>query len=153
MAENKASAQAEYERLKQENEELKKAVERANEEKEAANALLREHSEALDAKVTKQEEEIIRQLRNQRKVRLIIASGKNSNERYPVPLAVNGSEFLIERDKEVIVPEAVVNVLNLAVAQVCEIDNSNDAAHMVFRHAPRFCFQVLGYVDPETANV
>lgn len=97
------------------------------------------------------EREIIAQLKRQRKVKLVIASGAESHERSPVPVAVNGREYLIERDKEVLVPEAVANVLALARKQVCErVDDGRGTPRMVFREAPRFSYQILGYADGES---
>jgi hypothetical protein len=59
------------------------------------------------------EQETLAALRKQKKYVLTI----NSTERSagPVPLGVNGVGYLITRDTETLVPEGVINVLNLSV--------------------------------------
>lgn len=89
---------------------------------------------------------IARQLGRQRKIRIRIASGRDSHERCPVPVAVNGREFLIERDKEVEVPEGVLNVLLLANMQVAETGTMARQSVTSFHSAPRFALTVLGPV-------
>lgn len=125
----------------------------AREEAEAAEKKLKEQSDAVDAEVSRQEETILRQLHSQRKVRIIIASGKEPQDRCPVPVAVNGREYLIVRDKEVDVPQGVLNVLDLAVAQVAEDTEEGGMIKTVFRPAQRYSYRVLGYVDPSTGKL
>lgn len=62
------------------------------------------------------------QLKGQHKIRIIIASGRDSGEQAPVPVGVNGQHYLIERDKEVEVPRGVLNALNLATELVPTFD-------------------------------
>lgn len=103
-----------------------------------------------DAEVSRQERLIRKQLQEQRKVRIIIASGKDARERCPVPVAVNGREYLIVRDTPVDVPTGVLNVLDLAVEQIPEVVEEHGQSRTTFREAPRFSYKILGYVDPET---
>lgn len=138
---------------KSELERLKAEVVAAKEDAEAAEKKLKEQSDAVDAEVSRQEETILRQLHNQRKVRIVIASGKEPQDRCPVPVAVNGREYLIVRDKEVDVPQGVLNVLDLAVAQVAEDTEEGGMIKTVFRPAQRYSYRILGYVDPSTGNL
>lgn len=62
------------------------------------------------------------QLKGQHKIKIIIASGRDSGEQAPVPVGVNGQHYLIERDKEVEVPRGVLNALNLATELVPTFD-------------------------------
>lgn len=156
--------QAELERLRAENTVARQEAEaakakllkaegeaqEARRDAEAAKKKLKEQSDAVDAEVSRQEEAIQRQLRSQRKVRIIIASGKEPQDRCPVPVAVNGREYLIVRDKEVDVPQGVLNVLDLAVAQVAEDTEDAGVIKTAFRPAQRYSYRILGYVDPAT---
>ncbi|WP_165072821.1 MULTISPECIES: hypothetical protein [unclassified Desulfovibrio] len=159
-AESADALKAEVERLKAEAHAAKEEAEAARtlaraarEEKEAAEAKLKEQSDALDAEVSRQEEAIQRQLRSQRKVRIIIASGKDPQDCCPVPVAVNGREYLIVRDKEVDVPQGVLDVLDLAVEQVAEAVDEAGQNRTVFRPAQRFSYRVLGHIDPATGEL
>lgn len=159
-AESADALKAELERLKAENaaavalaRKAEAEARAAREEKEAAEAKLKEQSDALDAEVSRQEEAIRRQLRSQRKVRIIIASGKDPQDRCPVPVAVNGREYLIVRDKEVDVPQGVLDVLDLAVEQVAEVVDEGGQNRTVFRPAQRFSYRVLGHIDPATGEL
>lgn len=125
----------------------------ARDEAEAAGQQLKERIAAADAEAIRQEAAITRQLNAERRVRIIISSGRDPHERAPVPIAVNGREFLIVRDKEVDVPEAVINVLDLAKEKVAEVTEINGQRHVSFRDTHRFAFQVLGYVDPKTKGL
>lgn len=164
MGENKQAqgndARNEIERLKAEKTALEKELENARKEAEeareaatAAQAFASEQSAKLDAQVSRQEEAIRRQLGRQRKARIIIASGRDPHERSPVPVAVNGREFLIVRDTPVDVPEGVLNVLDLAVANVAETRDMGQQANTEFHHALRFSYRVLGYVNPTTGEL
>lgn len=84
-------------------------------------------------------------LRRQRKVRILIPSGRDPHEQCPVPVGVNGRSYLIERDKEVAVPESVLHVLNLAVEMVPVVSEDGGYRVVGFRHTPRVPVQVLGY--------
>lgn len=84
-------------------------------------------------------------LRRQRKVRILIPSGRDPHEQCPVPVGVNGRSYLIERDKEVPVPESVLHVLNLAVEMVPVVSEDGGYRVVGFRHTPRVPVQVLGY--------
>lgn len=145
---------------KTENEELRAEIEKlraelllASEERDLAIEKAREQSERLDAQVARQEEAIARQLGQQRKVRIVVASGKGSHERSPVPLAVNGREFLIKRDTPVDVPLGVLNVLDLCQANVAESSDNGIQVNTEFHKTLRFAYRVIGYIDPETGEL
>lgn len=136
----------ELSRLKAENEALAK-------ERDEALKKAEERAALLESQVSEQEERIKRQLASQRKARIIIASGRESHERCPVPVGVNGREFLIERDKEVDVPEGVLNVLNLAVANVGARKDGGEHPRTEFHKARRFAYTLLGFVNPQTGEL
>lgn len=144
-----AALEAENAALGKELSDAKTEMQKAREEAEKAEALAREQSAKLDARVAKEEALIIEQLKRQRKVRIVIASGQSAHERCAVPVGVNGREFLIERDVEVDVPEGVLNVLDLAIANIGEI-GSGQMASTDFHKTSRFAYRVIGYVDPKT---
>lgn len=162
-----AKSAAELEELKAQNARLLKEVEAARtaakqaeedaqaarEEVTAAKALLNEMDAKAEAETARQEALITRQINEQRRVRIVIPSGRDPSERAPVPVAVNGREFLICRDKEVDVPQAVLNVLDLAKEQVAEMQEVNGQAHVTFRQANRFSYQVKGFIDPKTGQL
>lgn len=162
--ESVASLKAEMEKLRADSDAM---VAQAQKEAEAARAEARAAAEekariekelqaksaAIDAEVSRQEEVIRHQLKTQRKVRIIIASGKDSQERCPVPVAVNGREYLIERDKAVDVPQGVLDVLDLSVEQVPTVLEEGGQSRTVFQPAQRFAYRVLGRVDPVTGNL
>lgn len=152
-AENSSEMQAELKRLRAEVKKAEAEAQAAKEEKEALEAKLKAQSDAIDSEVARQEESIRRQLRSQRKVRIIIASGKDPQDRCPVPVAVNGREYLIVRDKPVDVPQGVLNVLDLAMEQVAEVVDEGGQNRTVFQPAQRFSYRVLGYVDPDTGEL
>lgn len=155
MSENKqqqADAQKELEQLKARNAELEKQLAEERAQKEEAEKLAKEKSDLLDMQVSRQEELIAKQLRKQRKVRIVIQSGRTDHERSPVPVAVNGHEYLIERDKEVDVPEGVVNVLKLANEQVAQTTEGAQV-NTSFHTAARFSFRILGHIDPKTGQL
>lgn len=117
---------------------------------------------AEDAKMTSKEKDtaetekiVEQQMRKQRKVRILIPSGRDESERSPVPVGINGYTVLIQRDVEVDVPEGVVNVLKLAKQSVPvkEIDRVSGQTRTVFRSAARFPLQILGYVDAKTGKL
>lgn len=130
-----------------------KEAKEAREEAAASKALLEEMDAKADAEAAMQEAMITRQINEQRRVRIVIPSGRDPSERAPVPVAVNGREFLIVRDKEVDVPQAVLNVLDLAKEQQVDTQDVNGQAHVTFREASRFPYQVKGYVDPKTGQL
>lgn len=123
---------------------------KAEQDKQRAEDDLKSRNDDIENDVTRQEEAIKRQLRAQRKVRIIINSGKSQHEQCPVTVAVNGREFLIERDKEVDVPQGVLNVLDLAKELVPNVVEENGQTRAVFRPTQRFSYTVLGQVDAET---
>ena len=98
--------------------------------------------EAEVAAVERRNEEIIN---GQRRVRIRIMSGRNAQERAPVPVGVNGRAYLIERDREVLVPESVVRVLEMAVEKQAVEVVEDGQTRTVFQDTPRFPFQVLGH--------
>ena len=83
-----------------------------------------------------------------RKVRIVIPSGRSKHDRMPVILGVNGREYLIVRDREIAVPEGVVNVLNLAREKVAVPSEVNGQQVVEWEEAQRIPFQILGYVEP-----
>ena len=138
-----ASQSAELARLRREKQEAEKAAEQAK-----AEAISRK----VDEEVMRTERDAVRQLHAQRKVRLLIPSGRDPHERAPVPVAVNGREFLIVRDKEVVVPEGVLNVLKLAREKVAVAVEKNGQQVVSWEEAQRIPFQVLGHVEPVTGG-
>ena len=120
---------------------------------EVATPPAKEDKKKVEKELAKQEERVARQLRTQRKVRLVIPSGRGPHEKSPVPIGVNGREFLIVRDKEVLVPESIVEVLKLSVETVADV-TLDDRGHetTTFRKALRFPFQVLGYEEAPAAG-
>lgn len=144
---NKENLQEALEALKAEKDALEKERNEALARAHAAEEAAREKSAELDAQVARQEAMIIRQIASQRKVRIVIPSGRNAHERCPVPVGLNGREFLIERDKEVDVPEGVLHVLELAVANVAQTVDEGNFANTTFHKAPRYPFRVIGHVN------
>lgn len=106
----------------------------------------------LDAQVAKQEEQIIRQISQQRKARIVIPSGRDAHERCAVPVGLNGREFLINRDTEVDIPVGVLEVLNLATANVAQSNGDPDKP-ITFHKVPRFPYRLLGFVNPDTGEL
>lgn len=104
-----------------------------------------EESERLNQSVQKSEAQAVAQLRQQRKVRIVIPSGRGEHEKCPVALGVNGQSYLIERDKEVDVPEAVIHALDLAVEKqpVVNADPVTRESIMSFVPVPRFPYRVM----------
>ena len=84
------------------------------EEKESGSKppLTPEESERLNQSVQKSEAQAVAQLRQQRRMRIVIPSGRGEHEKCPVTIGVNGQSYLIERDKEVEVPERWSTPLN-----------------------------------------
>ena len=105
-----------------------------------------EESERLNQSVQKSEAQAAAQLRHQRKVRILIPSGRGEHEKGPVTLGVNGQSYLIERDKEVEVPEAVVHALELAVEKqpLVNVDPVTRERTMSFVPVPRFPYRRIG---------
>ena len=120
----RAEQAAELERLKKEKAEAEAAAKRAEEEFKAL-------SETIDADVARAERDNILQLHAQRKVRILIPSGRSPHERAPVTVGINGREFLIVRDRDVAVASEV-----------------NGQQTVAWEEAPRIPFQILGYVEP-----
>lgn len=123
------------------------------EKAEADAKVAAEASAATDAEVARQEAQNKRLLAEQRKVRIVIPSGRDIHERCPVPVAVNGREYLIVRDKEVDVPQSVINVLNDAVESVPVEEGDGPIKRVVFKQAQRFAYSIKGYVNPETGEL
>lgn len=98
-------------------------------------------SVALDESVSRQESANTQVLNAQKRVRIMISAGRGKHEQCPVPVGVNGRAYLIERGKEVDVPESVLHVLNLAVEQAPVLEGERV---MGFRSVPRYPVQVLG---------
>jgi hypothetical protein len=87
--------------------------------------------------------EVERELRAQKKIKIMIPSTETQHE--PVPVQINGYAFLIERDKEVLVPESVVEVLRNAqfttYKQIKREDGEGN--QMIPLTSLRFAFQIL----------
>lgn len=159
-----AKHSAELEKLKAENARLIREAEQAKtaaakaeaeaqearEQADAAMATKAQRDAEAEAEAARQEAVITRQINAQRRVRIVLASGRDPHERAPVPIGVNGREYLISRDKEVDVPQAVLNVLDHAIEQVAEVREVNGQRHVTFHAAKRFNYTVKGYVDPKT---
>ena len=159
-----AKRSAELETLKAENARLIREAEQAKtaaaqaeaeakearEKADAALAIKAQREADAEAEAAMQEAAITRQLNAQRRVRIVLASGRDPHERAPVPIGVNGREYLISRDKEVDVPQAVINVLDHAIEQVADVREVNGQRHVTFHEAKRFNYTVKGYVDPKT---
>ena len=77
-----------------------------------------EESERLNQSVQKSEAQAAAQLRGQRKVRIVIPSGRGEHEKCPVTIGVNGQSYLIERDKEVEVPDPVTRERTMSFVPV-----------------------------------
>lgn len=152
-ADAKVDVAKELEKLKAENAALQQERNEALAKAAQLEAVAKEKSAQLEEQVARQEERIARQIAQQRKVRIVIPSGRDAHERCPVPVGLNGREFLIERDKEVDVPQGVLDVLNLAVATVAHIRGDGDFVNTDFHKAPRFPVRVIGYVDPKTGEL
>lgn len=122
--------------------------EQATKEKESGSKppLTPEESERLNQSVQKREAQAAAQLGSQRKVRIVIPSGRGEHEKCPVALGINGQSYLIERDKEVEVPEAVIEALNLAVERqpVVTVDPVTRERTMSFVPVPRFPYRRIG---------
>ena len=76
----------------------------------------------------------------ERYVRLIISRGGQKHDLSYVPVGVNGYMWQIERGREVIVPDVVVNALNHAVTEVAVQTEGG----LITRPSHRFPFQVIG---------
>ena len=85
-------------------------------------------------------------LKKQRKVRILIPSGKSEHERAPVALGINGTEYLINRDCEVDVPESVCHVLDLAVQNIPTVEGEGANRKMVIKTAMAYPYIRKGYV-------
>lgn len=162
-----ATLAAEVERLKAEAEAARNEAAKAKADADAAKAEARAAEEEkaraeeelqatlknVDREVSRQEAAIKRQLQSQRKVRIVINSGKEPKDRCPVPVACNGREYLIVRDKPVDVPQGVLNVLDLAIEQVPTVMEEGGQSRTIFEPAQRFAYRVLGRVDPATGEL
>ena len=104
-------------------------------------------SRAVDKEAERQERQNRQTLAQQRKVRILIPSGHDEQGRCPVTVGVNGYAYLIERDKEVLVPEGVVNVLKLAKESTAVRIEENGQIRVDFRESPRYPMQILGYEE------
>lgn len=94
------------------------AVQAAGAEGSASQTTKRAEEQALKAAEKKAKE----QLRAQRKVRIMIPSGRGPGEQAPVEVGCNGQHFLIVRDVEVDVPLGILNALRDAVEQIPQFD-------------------------------
>ena len=59
-------------------------------------------------------------------------------------MVVNGREFLIKPDREVVVPVGVLHVLQLANMQVAKTSGGASQGITSFHSAPHFALTVLG---------
>lgn len=143
----------EAEEAKAQAREAEKHAEEAQEEAEASKVLLAEMDAKVEAEAARQEALIARQLKEQRRVRIVIPSGRGPSGRAAVPVAINGKPFSIPRDTEVDVPQGVLNVLDLAKELVPEMEDVNGQAHVSFREVNRISYHVKGIVDPTTGQL
>ena len=100
-----------------------------------------EESAALDRNVLRQESVNEKILNAQKRIRILIPSGRSKHEQCPVSVGVNGRAYLIERGKEVAVPESVVHVLTLAVELSPVVEGERVTG---FQSVPRYPVQILG---------
>lgn len=133
--------------------EAEKQAKEAREEAAVSKALLAEMDAKVEAEAARQEALITRQLKEQRRVRIVIPSGRGPSGRAAVPVGINGKPFSIPRDKEVDVPQCVLNVLDLAKELVPEMEDVNGQAHVSFREVNRISYHVKGIVDPTTGQL
>lgn len=78
-------------------------------------------------------------------VRIVISRGGQKHDLSYVPVGVNGYMWQIERGREVIVPDVVVDALNDAVTEV----SIQTEGGLITRPAHRFPFQVVGPASKE----
>lgn len=147
------TAQAELETLRAELEAEKKKTADAEAAKQAAESKLASMGNEAEEQAAKEEEVLARQIRAMRKVRIVIPSGKSEKERFPVPVQVNGQAFLIKRDEEVNVPEAVCSALDLAVECVPVVVGEGENRRTEMHSAPAYPYRKLGYVNPDTGKL
>ena len=145
--------QAEVDKAKAEAAAATARAEKAEADAEAAEREKAAINANADAEVARQEAQNKNLLAAQRKVRIVIPSGRGLHERCPVPVGVNGREYLIVRDKEVDVPQAVVSVLNDAVESVPVTISEGEMKHTEFQQAQRISYKVVGYINPETGDL
>lgn len=79
----------------------------------------------------------------QKRIKIIIASDSGTGGKNDVYVGADGRAFLIKRDMEVEVPEAVLNALNLAVMTEFETDAYGKLTGET-REVPRFNVRVIG---------
>lgn len=145
--------QAEVDKAKAEAAAATARAEKAEADAEAAEREKAAINANADAEVARQEAQNKNLLAAQRKVRIVIPSGRGLHERCPVPVGVNGREYLIVRDKEVDVPQAVVSVLNDAVESVHVTIGEGEMKRTEFQNAQRIAYTIKGYVDPTTGEL
>ncbi len=145
--------QAEVDKAKAEAAAATARAEKAEADAEAAEREKAAINASADAEVARQEAQNKKLLAAQRKVRIVIPSARGPHERCPVPVGVNGREYLIVRDKEVDVPQAVVSVLNDAVESVPVTIGEGEMKRTEFKQAQRISYKVVGYINPETGDL
>lgn len=94
------------------------------------------------------ENKIRDQLHKQVHMRIRIPSGRSEVDRSPVPVGLNGVHYLIQRDKEVIVPKGVVNVLLAAQEEVPVVEEHGGQRTVHFTKAQRIPVTILGECEP-----
>ena len=146
-------AAAEVEQLRAELAAQKKRADDAEAEKAAAETKIADMSKEAEAQAAKEEAALTKQIGMQRKHRIIIHSGKSESERFPVAIGVNGHEVIIERDKEVDVPEAVCGVLDLAVQHIPVTTGSGINRKTTIMKSPTYPYTKIGPVDPVTEQL
>lgn len=83
----------------------------------------------------------------EREKRYIINVGLgNDNEPVKQFIGANGRDFLIERGKDVVVPKAVLNILDAAILGVAEVDPVDPTKTIVVERK-RFPYTVVGVVE------
>lgn len=97
----------------------------------------------VDERMIDNTREVKDELNLQKKVKLMIPS--TEHDRQPVPVGINGYVFLIERDKEVQVPESVVQVLRDAKLTTYKQKKREDGEgnELIPIVSQRWAFQIL----------
>lgn len=103
-----------------------------------------ETSADVNLAVAHQERRVRDRIAGEKRVRIMIPSGRSEMEKAPVQVGVNGIAFLIKRDVPVDVPESVVNTLNLAKEMRPVEYEENGRTEVRWTESLRFPFQTIG---------
>ena len=132
---------------------LKAELEAMKAAKATAEQELEEARKAAGDKAVSEEAAAAQALRDQRKVILTIHS-TGRNDSWPVPVGCGGREYLIVRDKPVLVPKDVAGVLDLAVRKEPHTVKDRDTGQerTEFREAKRYSYTVKDYEAASAAE-